>query len=134
MVIITICKGRLVNIVKKDLPWINVGHISQLGRIDVDNIPKPTRICANYVLQLISKLCQIIFINFLSSFLILMMSRDPKEERLNWGLDWSDYLTSQRDFIVGRLEEHLDSDQVAFEDQEELGQATVARAHAVLRF
>ena len=62
------------------------------------------------------------------------MSRDPKEERLNWGLDWSDYLTSQRDFIVGRLEEHLDSDQVAFEEQEELGQATVARAHAVLRF
>ena len=63
-----------------------------------------------------------------------MMSRDPREERLNWGLDWSDYLTSQRDFIVGRLEEHLDSDQVAFEEQEELGQATVARAHAVLRF
>ena len=63
-----------------------------------------------------------------------MMSRDPKEEGLNWGLDWSDYLTSQRDFIVARVEEHLDPDQVAFKEQEELGKATVARAHAVLRF
>ena len=63
-----------------------------------------------------------------------MMNRDPKEEGLNWGLDWSDYLTSQRDFIVARVEEHLDPDQVAFKEQEELGKATVARAHAVLRF
>ena len=60
------------------------------------------------------------------------MCRDPQEERLNWGVDWTDYLTSQRDFIVARLDE-LD-DQVAFEDEEELGKATVARALAVLRF
>ena len=63
-----------------------------------------------------------------------MISRDPKEERLNWGIEWADYLTSQRDFIVGRLEEHIDSDQVALEEQEELGKATVARALAVLRY
>ena len=62
------------------------------------------------------------------------MSRDPQEARLNWGLEWADYLTSQRDFIVGRLEEHIDPDQVSLEDQEELGKATVARALAVLRF
>ena len=63
-----------------------------------------------------------------------MLGRDPQEARLNWGLEWADYLTSQRDFIVGRLEEHIDSDQVALEEQEELGKATVARALAVLRF
>ena len=63
-----------------------------------------------------------------------MISRDPKEERLNWGIEWADYLTSHRDFIVVRLEEHLDPDQVAFEDQEELGKATVTKALAVLRF
>ena len=50
---------------------------------------------------------------------------------MNWGVDWADYLTSQRDFIVGRLEE-LD-DKVVFEDEEELGKLTVARALAVLR-
>ena len=63
-----------------------------------------------------------------------MMIRDPQEARLNWGLEWADYLTSQRDFIVGRLEEHLHPDQVALEDQGELGKETVARALAVLRF
>ena len=50
---------------------------------------------------------------------------------MNWGVDWADYLTSQRDFIVARLEE-LD-DKVVFEDEEELGKLTVARALAVLR-
>ena len=41
-----------------------------------------------------------------------MVCRDPQEDRLNWGVDWADYLTSQRDFIVGRLEDHFHHDQV----------------------
>ena len=72
-------------------------------------------------------------INFSAVPKNILMIRDPKEKRLNWGVEWADYLTSQRDFIVGRLLD-LDADLVAFEEQEELGKATVAKALAVLRF
>ena len=74
-----------------------------------------------------------IFINLSAVPKNILMIRDPKEKRLNWGVEWADYLTSQRDFIVGRLLD-LDADLVAFEEQEELGKATVAKALAVLRF
>ena len=59
----------------------------------------------------------------------LIMNRDPKEEGLNWGLDWSDYLTSKRDFIVARLEDF----NIKFDQEQELGKDTVERAHAALR-
>ena len=61
------------------------------------------------------------------------MTRDPKKDNLNWGLEWADYLTSQRDFIVGRVEKVLDPGQMSVEEQEELGKATVTRSLAVLR-
>ena len=51
---------------------------------------------------------------------------------MNWDLGWADYLTSQRDFIVARLlEENME--EVVFDEQQQLGKATVTKALGVLR-
>ena len=51
---------------------------------------------------------------------------------MNWDLGWADYLTSQRDFIVARLVEE-NMEEVVFDEQQQLGKATVAKALGVLR-
>ena len=51
---------------------------------------------------------------------------------MNWDLGWADYLTSQRDFIVARLVE-ANMKEVVFEEQQQLGKATVTKALGVLR-
>ena len=51
---------------------------------------------------------------------------------MNWDLGWADYLTSQRDFIVARLVEE-DMEEVVFDEQQQLGKATVTKALGVLR-
>ena len=51
---------------------------------------------------------------------------------MNWDLGWADYLTSQRDFIVARLVEE-NMEEVVFEEQQQLGEATVTKALEVLR-
>ena len=51
---------------------------------------------------------------------------------MNWDLGWADYLTSQRDFIVARLVEE-NMEEVVFEEQQQLGKATVTKALGVLR-
>ena len=51
---------------------------------------------------------------------------------MNWDLGWADYLTSQRDFIVARLVKE-NMEEVVFDEQQQLGRATVAKALGVLR-
>ena len=51
---------------------------------------------------------------------------------MNWDLGWADYLTSQRDFIVASLVEE-NMEEVVFDEQQQLGEATVAKALGVLR-
>ena len=51
---------------------------------------------------------------------------------MNWDLGWADYLTSQRDFIVARLVEE-NMEEVVFDEQQQLGKATVTKALGVLR-
>lgn len=62
----------------------------------------------------------------------LVFLMDKKEKSLNWDLGWADYLTSQRDFIVARLVEE-NMEEVVFDEQQQLGKATVTKALGVLR-